>query len=135
MRRAVFDTNVLASALVSPRGTPAKLVLAWSVGSFELIVSPALVNELSRVLAYPKLRRRVREQEAASFVAWLLRSAEVVPDPPGGPPIASPDPDDAYLLTLAAAQSAVLVTGDRQLLALEHAIRIQSPADFLAELD
>lgn len=87
------------------------------------------------MLAYPKLRRRVQEHEAASFLAWLLRGAVVVADAPGDPPISSPDPDDVYLLTLAAAHSAVLVTGDRQLLALGDRMPIRSPADFLAEID
>lgn len=38
--RAVLDPNVLVSALLSPTGTPARIVLAWAEGRFELVVSP-----------------------------------------------------------------------------------------------
>lgn len=135
MLRAVLDTNVLVSALISPRGTPAQLLRAWGFGSFELIVSPTLLDELQRVLACPKLRRRVRKSEADTFVAWLKRAALVVVDPAGDPPIVPTDPADSYLLSLAASQSAVLVTGDHPLLALGDKVPIRSPAAFLAGLD
>jgi len=39
-------------------------------------------------------------------------------DPGGEPPVRSPDPGDDYLLALAAAQCAALVSGDGDLLSL-----------------
>ncbi len=75
--RAVLDANVLISAALSPRGTPARLVLAWQAGAFELVVSPLLLAEVRRALAYPKLFRLVSATDADAYVAWLGRSAEV----------------------------------------------------------
>jgi predicted nucleic acid-binding protein len=46
----------------------------------------------------------------------------------------SPDPADAYLLALAAAEDALLVSGDRHLLSLEPRLPIASPASFLERL-
>ncbi|MDQ3553942.1 MAG: putative toxin-antitoxin system toxin component, PIN family [Chloroflexota bacterium] len=133
--RAVVDTNVLISALLSRTGSPARTVLAWQQGVFELIVSPLLLAELKRALAYPKLRRRIPAAEADRVIEWLGRTATVVPDPASRPPVHSVDPADDYLIALAATKRAVLVTGDIHLLSLRDQLPIHSPASFLALLD
>lgn len=132
--RAVLDVNVLISAVLSPAGTPARLVLAWETGAFELIVSPALLAELARALAYQKVRRHVPATDADAYVAWLERSASAVPDPDGPPPVRSVDPGDDYLIALAANQRAILVSGDHHLLAMADDHPIVTPARFLAML-
>ena len=133
--RAVLDANVLISALLSRKGASARLLMAWQEGRFELIVSPALLAELGRALSYPKLRRLITQEDAEAFVAWLSRSASLARDPDGPPPIRSIDPDDDYLLTLAADQHAALVSGDRHLLALAGQLPVQTPAEFLAVVE
>jgi putative PIN family toxin of toxin-antitoxin system len=130
--RAVLDVNVLISTLLSPSGSPAQLLLAWQAGEFELVVSPALLAELRRALAYPKIVRLVPPDDGEAFVAWLSRTAALARDPSGAPPICSPDPNDDYLLALAAEQQAVLVTGDRHLLGVAGNLPVHTPADFLA---
>ncbi len=129
--RAVLDVNVLVSALLSRGGAPARLLVAWQQGGFELEVSPLLLAELQRALGYPKLRRVIPADDAEEFVAWLTRSATAVDDPAGPPPARSVDPGDDYLVALAAAQGAVLVSGDGHLLALAADLPIQPPAAFL----
>lgn len=131
--RAVLDVNVLISALLSSSGAPAAIVRAWLDGRFELIASPLLLGELERALGYPKLRRRIPAEEAQTFIDWLARTAVVAKDPTTRPPIRSTDPNDDYLLALAAAESALLVSGDDHLLSLASA-PVYSPAEFLALL-
>ena len=109
--RAVLDVNVLISALLSRTGAPARLLLAWQEGRFELIVSPGLLAELGRALAYPKLRRLIPASDAEAFVAGLSRSASLARDPDGPAPIRCANPWDDYLLSLAADQHAVLASG------------------------
>jgi uncharacterized protein len=133
--RAVLDPNVLISALLSPAGPPARLLEAWSRGDFELIASPLLLAELRRALTYPKLRKRIPEQLADEFLAYLTRSAEGAEDPSEPPPIGSPDPDDDYLISLAAHERAMLVSGDTHLLGLSDRLPVLSAADFLARLN
>ncbi len=133
--RAVLDVNVLVSAALSPNGSPARLVEAWQAGRFDLIVSARLLDELSRALAYPKIRRHIPAQDAADLVEWLSRAAVVVDDPVGDPPIRSVDPGDDYLISLAAAADALLVSGDAHLLTLRPTLPIYSPADFLTLVD
>jgi putative PIN family toxin of toxin-antitoxin system len=132
--RAIFDVNVLVPALISPSGSPARLLLAWQEGRFELIVSPALLAELRRALAYPKLEHLIAPADADAFVSWLSRSAVLARDATDPPPIHAADPDDDYLLALAAEQRAELVSGDGHLLALAGAHPIQRPVDFLATI-
>lgn len=134
MLRAVLDVNVLISAILSPTGAPARLLLAWQTGAFELIVSPALLAELARALGYPKLRRLVPAADADAYVDWLERSATVAHDPDGPPPVRAVDPDDDYLVALAADQRAILVSGDRHLLSLAEDFPVMTPTRFVAVL-
>ena len=129
--RAVLDPNVLISALLSRDGTPAQLLRAWIDGAFELLLSPLLLAELERALAYPKLRKRISAEEAEAFIEWLERSATVVDDPATTPPVRSTDPGDDYLLALAAHEQAALVSGDHHLLSLATTLPVHSPAAFL----
>ncbi len=130
--RAVLDPNVLVSALLSPTGAPAALLRAWIQGGFELVTSPRLLDELERVLAYPKIRERIGPEEAHAFLAWFRSTADVVEDPRDAPPIRSRDPDDDYLIALAEQQHAVLVSGDMDLLELSDRIPVLTAAGFLA---
>jgi putative PIN family toxin of toxin-antitoxin system len=131
--RAVLDPNVIISALLAPSGTPA--LRAFGEGEFEAIVSPLLLAELERALAYPKLRSRIHEEEATAVVEWLERSATLVSDPDEPTPHASEDPGDDYLIALASHERAALVSGDRHLLDLAGALPVYAPADFLSLLD
>jgi hypothetical protein len=133
--RAVLDSNVLISAILSPRGSPARLLLAWQTGGFDLVVSPALLAELARALGYPKLTRLVQPADAAEFVDWIARSAVLAADPESAPRIRSADPNDDYLLALAMAERAILVSGDAHLIVLGDRLPVRTPADFLASLD
>jgi predicted nucleic acid-binding protein len=132
--RAVLDASVLISAVLSPRGIPARLLLAWQAGAFDLVVSPLQLAEARRALAYPKLERRVPPTDADAFVDWLGRSAKLADDPGGPPPVRSDDPGDDYLVALAAAERAVLVSGDVHLTSLASRMPVRTPADFLLEL-
>jgi putative PIN family toxin of toxin-antitoxin system len=125
--RAVLDPNVVISGAISPRGAPADVLRSLARGEFELIASRGLLDELRRALAYPKLRPHISESDAAELVRWLADSASVVIDPDTDPPLHSRDPDDDYLIALASAHRAALVSGDKDLLALEGEIPVFSP--------
>lgn len=129
--RAVLDPNVVISGAISPRGTPADVLRSLAGGEFEIIASPALLDELERALDYPKLRPHISESDAADLVRWVADSASVVVDPDTEPLVHSRDPDDDYLIVLASAHRAALVSGDKDLLALQGKIPVFSPRAFL----
>ena len=132
--RAVLDTNVLVSAALSRDGSPARILEAWLQGAFELVVSPKLLGEFERVLAYPKIRERIGPADAAELVELVTRSARHHDDPAESPPVRSRDPDDDYLIALAAATRSLLVSGDPDLLDLADLIPVVAPAVFLSKL-
>ena len=133
--RAVLDTNVLVSALLSPGGGSARLLLALRSGAFELLVSPLLLAELREVLRRDKFRQYVSEAEADAYVELIRNEGVLRADPrPSAEPL-SADPDDEYLIDLARdAQVDALVTGDSHLLDLRAIIPAMTPAEFLETL-
>ncbi len=64
MIRVVLDANQYVSALFNPHSNPAQIVRLVYEGDLTLLLSPAILDELQRVLAYPaikKLHRRTPE--------------------------------------------------------------------------
>lgn len=136
MLRVVLDPGVLVSAVLAAGGAPAQIVDRWREGTFDLIVSPKLLDELEEVLLRPKFRRAVEESDARSYVDALRGEAVLVVDP-DDPPAVTTDPDDDYLMALAAAADAdLLVSGDEHLTGLAAPeVPILKPRQFLKELD
>ena len=134
--KVVLDTNVLVSGLMSPVGTPGRIVTAWVEGRFEVALSLNQLAEIARVLEYPKIRRKLGwdDEQIELFIKQLYIRAEVVEL--GAISIDVPrDPGDAPILaTLAAAKADVLVTGDGDLLALRDNYPIETPAEFARRL-
>ncbi|MFM7171568.1 MAG: putative toxin-antitoxin system toxin component, PIN family [Caldilinea sp.] len=58
--RIVLDTNVLISALISAKGAPAQVFDRWQAGELELVAAQEVLDELQRVLTYPRVRSRLR---------------------------------------------------------------------------
>ena len=56
LMRVVLDSNVLFSALISPRGVPHRIYEAWRGRRFELVTCPTQLDEIRRASRYPKLR-------------------------------------------------------------------------------
>jgi uncharacterized protein len=111
--RAVLDVGVIVSGVLTAGGPPGRILDRWRGGELDVVVSPSLLGELERVLAYEKIRRRVTADEAAELVAELRHHAVVVDDPREVEPGLTRDPGDDYLVALARSAGAdVLVSGD-----------------------
>lgn len=131
--RLVIDTNVLISALLAGSSLPAHLVTLWRQGRFDLLTSPAQLDELMRVTRYPRVRERLPPALAGRLINQLRDLAIVVEKLPTV--TVCTDPYDNYLLAMATAGAAdFLVTGDkRDLLGLRlyEGVRITTVRDFL----
>jgi uncharacterized protein len=133
VRRVVLDPGVLVSALITPSGTPARLLREARGGAFELIVSPHLLAELDGVLRREKFRRYAGLDAVDEYLDLLRREATLAGDPEEHPALHAVDPADDYLIALAHSQNAVLVSGDKHLLDLSGGgAPILAPADLLA---
>ena len=122
---------MIISGVLSSKGSPARVLTAWREGRFEVIVSPQLLAELRRAVAYPKLRARITEVQARELVTWISQAGVNVDDPERHPSIRSSDPGDDYLIALAAAHNAALVSGDNHILELVSNIPVYTSEDFL----
>ena len=138
MIRAVFDTNLLVSYLLSHRPPVATLIDRYlAEETFVLVTAGALLEELDRVLRYPRLQRYYTAAERTRFVALLLALADVLGLPEAIPRICR-DPDDDRVIACAVAGGALaIVSGDRDLLVLGQVggIAILSAAQFLELLE
>lgn len=134
--RVVLDTNVVLSALVFPGGLAGRIRHAWQRGDYVPLVSAVTVAELVRVLAYPKFRLSIAEQE--ELLADYLPSTEVVriPEPPSAVPYCRDLHDLPFLHLAAAAHADALVSGDADLLVLagQPGFHILTPATFIETL-
>jgi putative PIN family toxin of toxin-antitoxin system len=114
--RFVIDTNVFVSALIGRKGSATdQLVRAFVEDKLEVVASPALLDELERVLARPKVRRHVNEAQAREYVERIRRHA-VIADDPQSVQAVTRDPGDDYLVALARRESVdAIISGDLDL--------------------
>ncbi len=119
--RVVLDTNVVLSALVFRGGADGLVRQAWQSGLVLPLASAATVQELVRVLAYPKFRLSSAEQH--ELLADYLPYAETVrtPQPPPTVPDCRDVLDLPFMHLAVAGKAQVLVSGDRGLLAIAAA--------------
>jgi putative PIN family toxin of toxin-antitoxin system len=114
---AVFDPNILVSALITPTGLARRVIEAGTQHRFDYVVCPWLVNEFDSVAGRPKVARVAPPPKVHQFRADFLIAARSVPDP--AVRAISRDPKDDYLVALAEATHADhLVSGDHDLLEL-----------------
>lgn len=134
MIHGVLDANVWISGLISATGAPAEVLDLFEDGAFDAVVCPALLGELSEVASRPWFRGRLSRADAQAFVRHLLGMAIEFADGRLEKPICR-HPSDDYLVALALASDAILVTGDGDLLDLVGPpVAILSPRDFLNAL-
>jgi putative PIN family toxin of toxin-antitoxin system len=128
--RVVLDTNVYVSAFNFPEGTLREIWQHARRGAFELLISPAIVNELGRIL---RERFVWSERDIRARIIELSRIGEIV-IPRAIPTAIEDDPADNHILACAIEGRAnVIVSGDQHLRRLKEylGIAIVRPADFL----
>ncbi len=132
----MLDPAVLVSAALSSKGAPPEVLDRWRDGEFDMVVSPALLGELERVLLRPKFRHAALEDEVRAYVDALAREGVLVLDPERAPAV-TVDPADDYLVALATAAGAdAIVSGDKDLTKLaDPPVPVLTPREFLWRLE
>ncbi len=126
MLKAVLDTNVIISGLISHGGAPYRALEAWRRGDFLLFTSPALLDELLDVLARPFFRekRGIADSDLARIRHLFETDASCV-QPQVQLGVIQADPDDDRVLECALAGGVdFVVSGDRHLLSVREYQRI-----------
>lgn len=98
---ALVDTNVWISALINPRGHPARLKDAWLDNKFQIVVSVALLDELADVLSRPRIRDRyhLKTEDIGDFLRLIAEKSITVTTT--GSLNLCRDPDDDLMLETA----------------------------------
>ncbi len=128
--RLVLDTNTVLSALLFSNGRLAWLRPSWQAQRFVPLVSRATVEELLRVLAYPKFKLTAAEREDL-LGDYLPYCETVVALAPTGVPACRDAADMPFLALAITAGADALVSGDADLLVLadEFSIAIIAPSE------
>ncbi len=139
MLRAVLDANVYVSAAIHPGGTPGRIVeLFLRRAAFEIVLSPAIANEVLRALTYPKVHKQFRSSVRPEL--WfedIVMLADLTPGKLELPGICTDPDDDKYIAAAIEGSAAFVVTGDRQLLVVgdHEGVRILASRAFLDLLE
>ena len=134
--KAVIDTSVYVSMLLSPRGSGAWLMALWSDGRYEVIVSPDLFAELVQVLNRPEIKARVDPQRKFALFRRLRQDAIWTTGAVDTSGLLT-DPGDDFLMSAALEENAgFLVTWDGQLIEQKvcQGVQIVSPDQFISYL-
>jgi putative PIN family toxin of toxin-antitoxin system len=129
--RVVLDTNVVLSALVFRGGAAGQVRQAWQRGLVLPLASTATVQELVRVLTYPKFGLSQAEQD--ELLADYLPYSETVriPQPPPKVPDCRDALDLPFMQLAVTGKAQVLVSGDRDLLAIAAEFESASSCPFM----
>ena len=138
MIRAVLDANVFVSAVLNPMGTPARLYTLWHEGRYDVLMSAAILDEVARVIRYPKIAERHgwSESQHQAFIEDIVSLAISTPGALTLTVIQDDPADNRYLECAVEGQADFLVTGDRLLLNLEEyqGVTLLTPRAFLDRL-
>lgn len=138
--RVSIDTNVLVSYLLAPQADSVPRAIVWAAldGIFEATISEKTIQELVHVTqTNTYLVSRIESDHLQELVGLFRALGIVGPVAPHPYMTSVRDPKDEYLVDHAVAEDVdYLVTGDRDLLELEHdhRFRVVTPAEFLAIL-
>jgi putative PIN family toxin of toxin-antitoxin system len=117
--RCVLDTNIVLDLWVFDEPRAEALRLSVETGHTHWLATPAMREELARVLAYPQIVKRLthRNLPADTVLSHFDRWAQLQPDAPKAP-YACKDPDDQKFIDLAVTHQAALHSKDAQVLCM-----------------
>lgn len=136
MLSAVFDSTILVSAFLTPRGLTDQLLTLARRGAFDLYLSDEIIDETQTVLLE---RERIRQryvytdEQAIRFCRSLRPSFHLVKDPPVVSGVVRDPNDDMVIACALAASAPYLVTRDPDLLTLKtyQGVQMISPEEFI----
>ncbi len=124
-RALVLDTNIVLDLLVFADPATALLRQLLQAGALRWLSTAPMRDELGRVLAYPHIAPRVAFHglSTVSVLAAFDAQARCVPVAARVPGATCKDADDQKFLDLAAAHGAVLLSKDKEVIALRKRLQ------------
>ena len=104
---------------------------------FEVLITQTILDEVSRVLRYPRIvkRHQLQEEDIAQFIDRLSKQASLL-EPEEKLDVVADESDNRYLECAVAGSADYLVTGDQHLLEFQafQGTVILTPAEFVTLL-
>ena len=118
MIKIVVDANLFASALIKPDSNPGEILELIRQNQVELVISPAIIKEIKRILLYPKIQKYHQKtaHELDRYFDDLLIFAWTVEGNSKIDLIKDDPTDNKYLACALEGQADYIVSGDRHLL-------------------
>ncbi|HEY3326805.1 MAG TPA: putative toxin-antitoxin system toxin component, PIN family [Novimethylophilus sp.] len=129
--RAVIDTNILVSALLTPGGVSAQLIAAIRSQTMIPVVSQSILAEYAEILNRPKFGF---SHDRITSLLEDMKGLALVMNPRPIPLQDLPDPDDAPFIAAALAAGCAIITGNSKHFPPETGVEILSPAEALMRL-
>lgn len=137
--KIVPDANIYVSSLVSQYGNPRRIIDLWLEKRYEVLISQPILEEIERVLRYPRIVKRhgLGEEDITQFVKMLAEQASCVEPLETLQIVTEDESDNRYLECALAGGADYLVSGDEHLLRIENfqGIFILNPTAFLILLN
>lgn len=116
----ILDTNIVLDTFVFNDPAAKPLRSALEAGTLHWIATAPMREELKRVLAYPKIAKRLAfyQLQAADVLAQFDTRAHTVEVAPKAPIICK-DPDDQKFIDLAVAHKALVLSKDNAVLCMK----------------
>ncbi len=133
MTRAVIDTNLLVSGLLNDTGAPAKLILRWLKGQFDIVLSDEIMNEYVYILRHlPEV-----DQSKAGHLLEALYTSGIHVVISGTLQACKDLDDDKFLETAMTGKAEYLVTKNTKHFPHKsyQGVRIVKVSKFLEELE
>ncbi|HQS30791.1 MAG: putative toxin-antitoxin system toxin component, PIN family [Polaromonas sp. 39-63-203] len=137
LRRVVLDTSTLVSAALRVGSVPHRALLK-ALGTCEICVSGATLNELEHVLKRDKFDRYLDAETRLAFVALHRQYAHLFAvtdtDELNVQPACRDPKDNKFLALALVCEADAIISSDHDLLALHpwRAIPVMTPAGFVA---
>lgn len=125
--RAVIDTNVLVSGIISPKGAPRKILDLARRDGFKVVTSISINHEIFNVLHRPHIYAKYNlSEEIIDDISIFLYEGTILTEDQYAVTKVSKDPKDNMFIACALEGEAdYIISGDDHLLRLKHYREIQ----------
>ncbi len=133
---AVFDTNILVSALITT-GRAKELFNKAVEGQIQLVLSKGILKEFTEVAKDPRISKYVDQDDVDAFLEILRCKAKIIRIKSKSHIVKADPADDVILRTAIDGKADCIVSGDRHDLSLGtfRGIRIVTVVEMLALLE
>ena len=131
--KVVLDTNVFVSGVFFS-GPPHQILQAWRGGKLQLVISPEIFDEYSRV--GEELGEQFPAVDLRPVLELVTLNAEMVSPADSAEPICDDPDDDKFFLCAISAPCKVIVSGDKHLLVKSGygGVQVLKPRDFAEKI-